>query len=275
MQLKDFLRADQLRILNQWGNPGGGEQGYTTEYQAVYNEFGTTPSVADAAAQNTFVKSLVDNGIWTELDRLFILASHASGADSLLDWINPSTGANAATLVNAPAYVKYQGYTSDGSTSYINFNYPPDSLPNVAQNDGGYFGYTRNQADTNVLWGVRDPSPIDRRVYIRYNNEAAIHGSTKTASVTTATGMKYIERNNASNFTTYENGVVYLTKSNTSGGLPDINVFGLCYNFNGTPSTYTTSQLSLHGAGTALGATKQLALYNAFQTLMTYYGTQV
>ena len=43
----------------------------------------------------------------------------------------------------------------------------------------------------------------------------------------------------------------------------------------GSRTYFTDRQISFFWAGASLGATKQLALYNAFQALMTYYGTEV
>jgi uncharacterized repeat protein (TIGR02059 family) len=260
---------------------------YEAEYQAVYNEFGTTPSVADASAQNTFVKSLVDNGIWTELDRLFIFASHAMGADALLDWVNP-TG-TSATLVNAPTGTQYQGYVSDGSTSLINSNYDPSSdATNWKQNvdvtaSCGVYCRT-DQLGVGFKSDIGGISGGDTQFAINDGSNgfwASIVSNTgkSSAALPDTQGFYSADAENAGASTfdlkLYKDGS-FLTSNTGLAVDPTLEDIGILARINsGTPALFTTRQLSMAYFGGELGATKQLAFYNAFQTLMTYYGTQV
>ena len=69
---------------------------------------------------NTLVTTLKSDGNWTKLDRLWLFANTTTG-NAIIDL----KALASATLVNAPAFVADQGYTGDGSTSYINSNYTP------------------------------------------------------------------------------------------------------------------------------------------------------
>ena len=65
-------------------------------------------------------------------------------------------------------------------------------------------------------------------------------------------------------------------KKSVFGNTPaSLNMLIGAFDLNGTPQWFTNRQLSFIFIGGELGTTKSLALYNAFQALMTYYGTQV
>ena len=265
------------------GLSSGDSGGFVAEYQAVYDAFIVKPSEADADAQNTFVTTLVDGDVWNEVDRLPVFASHAptSSADSLLDWIHPTISANIATAVNAPTYVQYQGYTGNGTTSYVNSNYnaSTDGVKYLL-NDSGFGVYlrthvTEQSADCGVVFSRAS------RLYGFWDGigmmggiNAVIAGNTKEASIVDAKGLSVIQRADNTNQELVKNGVLIKDEVISSQSIPNDTFYFCGVNDSGL-AVPSTRELSLGYFGAYLTVAKQLILYNAFQTLMTYYGTEV
>jgi hypothetical protein len=257
--------------------------GFIAEYQAVYDQFVVKPSAADAEAQNIFVKTLVDGGVWLELDRLSVFASHASGVDSLIDWIHPSVAANNFILVNAPAWVQYQGYTGNGTTQYIDSNFEPSTDGvNFLQNSALVGMYSRTEL-SNISYdiGLTPASNSDIQLRSRFPGDLIASQLNNSGSNTvvnaSSLGLFCISRFIAASFDVYKNGVNLTTEVGASIAPGSGNIFFGAYNMDGlgTPAGFSTRQYSMGVIGGNLDAPKQLILYNAFQALMTYYGTQV
>jgi hypothetical protein len=256
-----------------------GGEGFSSEYQAIYDQFSTKPDSADAAAQDTFVSTLVDEGVWSELDRLFIFASHASGTDSLLDWVHPTEAGNVATLVNAPSFVSKQGYTGDGSTSYINTNFAQTDGVNYQRDSASVLTYTRTELNGSYgIVGINNSSeqlrllPRNSGFQFLYFHDT----SAKLSTIPSSLGLHAGERINSATIEAFKDGVSLGTASNTSDPIGANDMFALAIrDSSGSPSLLYPGEVSLISFGASLGATKQLALYNAFQALMTHYGTQV
>jgi len=268
------------------GEGGGG--GYSIEYQAVYDEFVVKPSEADAAAQDTFVETLVAGDVWGDFDRLRILASHASGRDSLLDWIHPATEANVATVVNAPSWVQYQGYTSNGNSSYINTHFVPNTdgvQYQVADASFGIYVRTAAVATQQFDYGTF----VDDALNVHYSEQ----GDYKRASISINTqGVKSVgyhyplgPAEGLSVVWSDQIGWRYFNKNGINRGGTNVGAGALSYKVKFAlaandsypvprPMDFSTRQQSLHFDGNAMSDAKRVILYNAFQTLMTYYGTE-
>ncbi|MBW1801470.1 MAG: hypothetical protein JRJ85_12175 [Deltaproteobacteria bacterium] len=254
---------------------------YSTVYQSVLDSFSTVPSTEDATAQNAFVSTLVDGGVWSELDRLFILASHASGTDSLLDWIHPTILENIASLVDSPTFTEKQGYLSNGTTSYINSNFNPTTKGvNYTQHNASLGFYCRTNIDEDFwdlgCYATNVSSRISSYRYSAQSNQ--VNGSNSfTSVVTNSLGFASTELTSATQNppNAYKNGIFINAGAPKDTYLPNLDLYILCINSNGSPLYICNKQISMVYFGGKLGSTKQLILYNAFQTLMTYYGTQV
>jgi len=271
------LLTDYAAIPSHWGGLG-----LSDEYALIYNKFETKPSTVDATAQNTFVETLVSASIWSELDRLFILASHASGVDSLLDWTHPSTVGNVATLINDPSFVVKQGYTGDGSTSYINTNYNPsiDGVRYSAENGSSIGVYSRTQDITSTQYdiGTRNGGDTQIASYIVSYTYNYMNGVNINYANTITTGLSSISAapyNPTAISKTYKNGVLKASSSLATYNETTGDIYIMCRNDNNFPNFYSKRQYSMAFIGAEINETKQLEFYNAFQTLMTYYGTQV
>lgn len=257
---------EQRRIVSS-----GGGGGYSPEYQAVYDAFLVTPSDADADAQNTFVTALVDGDIWSELDRLFILASHASGVDSVLDWMNPTVSGNIGTLVNNPTFTLKQGYGSALANVYINLNYNPSS-------DGVKLSLN------NVSWGLKKTGVGDGHLgafvgtsFLGTTSKSLLTNSSFDGGIfpDDPTEVTSGERENATAHNAYVDGIGVAGNpiTHASNGIPNLDLYVILFNSNGSPSGAPREDAiyNIVWFGGFLGATKQLIIRNAFETLYNYY----
>jgi len=126
---------------------------YTSQYQTVYNSFTTKPSASVAAAQNTMVKSLVDNGVWSKLDLFYCFAQEvSSGGEALKNWITPGT--YDCTIVGNPSFYSLEGYYGKGITgTYLNTNWNV-STNSVKTEDNGAPIMNDNAAAANLIYFV-------------------------------------------------------------------------------------------------------------------------
>jgi|SRR3990172_2015167 len=243
-----------------------------------YNSFLTTPlSASRLRIVDTLVRALKYSGNWTLIDRLWLFASETQqGAQISL--VNPSS--TAITEVNAPAWVANQGYTSNGTTSYLNSNI------NIAT---GTVQYTQNNAciglysRSNVAEDLYDMGVFDggttRRAQIISRSltdtmNAALNSNTNSTMANTSSSGLMISARTASDLTTfYRNAVSLGTINAASASISSYNLFVLCLNATGSATGYSTKQISMSLIGA--GSINQLSLYNSIQAYMLSIGSAV
>jgi hypothetical protein len=104
---------------------GGGiswETYWTTQYQAVMDAMPTRPNDTDRILQAKLMKELVDGGYLAKAELIDIFCADTS-ANSLLNWRDP-TGLHNPSLVNAPSFTAYEGFTGAAAGSkYVRLNF--------------------------------------------------------------------------------------------------------------------------------------------------------
>jgi len=259
--------------------PGIGNKSNGVSYDAVASAyFAAVPNAFDAARKtiiNTLIAGLRADGNLTKLDRLWLLANTTTG-NAVIDVI----GLNAATLVNAPAFVADQGYTGDGATSYINSNFIASSNGvNYIQDSfsmGVYSRTDRNATDTDI--GMYSASLNYSLIQARTGGKFTIYPQiTALLEVVTADslGMFSFARTASNAFESFKNGTSAGSGSNPSDAtLPTEKTFILALNNdNESPANFSQRQTSIAFLGG--GTIDQAAMYTRIQTYMTSLGTQV
>lgn len=114
---------------------------WTPEYRAIYDSWSIKPDSKIIRAQQIFVKTLTESGIWSKLSCIIpVGAGVPASSDALKWWNNPAkSGTLSAT---PPRYDFRNGFEGDGSSAYIDTGFNPVI-------DGGSL-FTRN----NCSWGV-------------------------------------------------------------------------------------------------------------------------
>ncbi len=273
---EQVLRPVARQVLQAVSGGGGFS---SPEYQAVWDSFTTKPSAAVADADNTMVKTLVDAELWsTKLDIFDHLAQEVnSDGESLKNWINPGTFDPA--LVNAPVHVSLEGFTSDGSTSYINLNWNANSDGvNYVLNSASIGCYIR----TNVNETKRDVGVYDGTNWLvmmtRFSDNFLIRLNSADqdgAANTDSRGMNIATKNNPTNAQGYRNKSQLFDNTHNSSVIPNFDVYGLAYNNNGSPGDFSTKQESLIFGGAGLVQADVNIITDAFETRMDTLGKGV
>ena len=260
------------------------EAAYSAQYQAVLDEMVNAPTEADAIIQNTMVEAYVAASLWdSKLDRKFITAVHTNdGGEAQLDWIDP---VNSLPLVNVNGcgFTAYRGFESDGLTKYMRtqYNIVTDAV-NYSQNSATGIFYKRREgssARNDFGGGVSVGGPLFAgsflssvgQVYNRVNNWNT-GGSTTQPSMQ---GMWVETRVSSANFTIWRNKNLVQTTTQASTGVPNIELYLLALNFNGTPDAINNNAFSQAAFGGGYSQTDIENETDIFETYLDEYGTGV
>lgn len=199
---------------------------YEDEYQAILDkaiELGySLPSDAVKLKQNTLLTSLKSTGVWAKLDVFYVFAQDGGSSFATLNWKNPA--ANQAGIASSPTFTSNQGFTGNGTSSYIDTNFNPatQGVQYTLNNASRYFfshaitaiGATRFDGNTN--------SGINTIFRNSFNSQRINCGSTNNLAVafnyTTAVDTKSIHRTSSVDVTLY-NGTTGLSTTQTSTGI--------------------------------------------------------
>ena len=112
-------------ILGVHGLVASSISGLDADYQAVL-DYATTqgytlPSTSQQTLQNQLVVDLKAAGVWSKLDTFAVFATDGDSDFALIDWINLSQ----YTAVNSPTFTTNEGFTGNGTSSYLDLNYDP------------------------------------------------------------------------------------------------------------------------------------------------------
>ena len=102
---------------------------FDADYQAVLDQASslgyTAPSAAQQTLQNTLVTDLKTAGVWDKLDVFYVFATDGDSDYATLNWKTPTSF--QTTKVNSPTFTTNQGYQGDGSSSYLDTNFNPNT----------------------------------------------------------------------------------------------------------------------------------------------------
>lgn len=215
-----------------------------------------------------FVLGLKQDNNWSHFDRLWIFA-HPVQALSLVSLVNPTS--TQITEVNSPAWVANQGYTSNGTTSYLNSNFIPSTHGvNYVLNSGSVGAYTRTNIAINgvevscYIGGNRINLSARMATNVFLGN---INADTASTLPSVDSRGLFAAARTASNLTTgYRNGSSFGTIADVSTTLPTIALYILSQNNNGTPGSFSTREISMVFIGS--GNINQLKLFLRIERYM-------
>lgn len=255
-----------------------GGYAFSAEAKAYFNVLTNPPSLQQKIRLDKYLfRPLIANGIFTELDRLWVFASEIQ-ANGLVSLVNPT--ATAATEVNSPAWVQYQGYTPNGSTSYINLSVAPSAGVNFAQDSASCFFYSRtNNVGAYVDMGSANVALANASLLVaRFTGDArSVRLNAATAVIlssnTDSRGLYMGKRTSSNDLEGFKNGVSAGTGTVASTGRSSANWYLGGYSLNGTLTNPSPRQYSIAGIGS--GNINALSFYNIIQNYMTQIGSQV
>lgn len=224
------------------------------DYQAIL-DYATTqgytlPTSAQQVLQNQLLVDLKDAGIWSKLDTFAVFATDGNSDFALIDWKRLSQ----YTAVNSPTFTSNQGFTGNGTSSYINTNYNPTiNGVNFSQNSASMGGYQFNSStDANCDFGALQTTPATLRCHFPANGGIGINTSSFLVSTgrEISNGVFSLIRDNSSSFDYYRNSSkTPLNTVGTSSGIVNLDLFGLARNVQTTANQFSPDTLSVLYAG--------------------------
>jgi len=234
---------------------------FDNDYQAILN-YATTqgytlPSSSQQALQNELIVDLKAAGVWSKLDTFSVFATDGNSDFALIDWKRLSQ----YTAVNSPTFTTNEGFSGNGTSSYIETNFIP-SINGV--------NYTLNNA-SRIAWVTgAGATPIDgfssfTNSMIKNNsvNQRINSGTTLSTSVdNTPDGYRCINRTSLTNVEFFI-GTTQNSRTQASGALPTAEQFILR-----NQSNYSTNEIWVYGMGASL-VSENTDFYNALNTYLT------
>jgi len=256
----------------EYSKLSGGGSGFDSDYQAVLDKGiangNTAPTSTNAG--NQLMIDLKASGAFAKADALGVLASGV-GSDSgfaLIDWkrlIN-------LTAVNSPTFNDIQGFSGNGTSSYIDLVYNPSTdAVNWGINDHSFMAFNSNTTANGSLISCFDPGVVFCEIandnpstrFIAWDNSQA--GRTPAIPSGEQDGMLEVKRTNASAFQFYRNGNEIPITDVSTTATPNVG-FRLFVRSN--DSFYGNGQSPFFYIGQALTDTERLDLLTAVNTYL-------
>lgn len=250
---------------------------YSTEAQQYFDRLPTAIPDDTLAFIAAFIDSMQGRGYWTRVDEAWLLANKTS-ANALIGM----KGLSNATIGGTITFTPYRGFTSNGTTGYINTNFnPATDGAQFNQDDCGFGFYSRtDQQSEGHDFGGRDATNFTR---IKSRSTANVVDTWVNQSVTntsrantSSTGFIYANRTAATVYGTYRNGVVIVSvNTGSSTGLLNVDMSLGGQNNQGVVANFTTREYSFAMVGDAFTATEQVLIYGFLEVLLDHLGAGV
>jgi len=186
------------------------------DYQAVL-DYATLqgyilPSETVKTAQNNFFLDLKSFSLFSKLDSFSIFASDGDSSFALVDMKKLIT----KTAVNSPTFDSNIGFTGNGTSSYIDFNFSPANSGNYAISNssvGVYYGNVLTRENNGIGLGLRQSTNNNSTSVSPYNATEALLGVNNDLgfdleNYTKENGLFVVCRDNPTNYNFYLNGVL-------------------------------------------------------------------
>lgn len=241
-----------------------GGASYDASSLAIFAAMTTPPSTQRKTDINNTVVSLKSAGIWSGLDRLWMLWEADTQA-SLLNWIDPTN--DPLIPSGSPTFTADRGYTGNGSTMSLANTTLFSGMTQFIQNSaclavfvrtGGANGCVGQPTDTYI--GLEPSDGVNCNFSCNSN-----FGSIANVANLTGTGFFMADRSDSANVSAYLDGVLLGTVAKSSAA-PQADV---CCVLRGL-SAFFTGQVS----AVAIGSSQALNAV-AFNTIIRAYKTAV
>ena len=221
---------------------------------------------------SNLIKQLKLIDCWDSLDRLWLHASENT-TQALVDIKTLAT----ATAVNSPVFTSYQGYTTNGTSSYLNLNLAANATGKKYTLDNASFGGWKLISNSGGIdfgydyGGYSMIMAMYGATAYRWEINSATNPSGTPASSGNSAGFFHSQRTSSTVSKLWRNGISTITSSAVSSGpLPNKN-FGVGAYISSGASNFAGAQYSISFIGASL-AGRELDFYNALQIYMQAIG---
>jgi hypothetical protein len=269
-------------VSNQAPAGGGGGGTYDSATSVWANAVvadGGTVSATEEGYVDTLIKGLKADGIWSNLDRLWLLASENTH-EAKIDIVNLQSNTN-----HGATFTANRGYAGDGASTYVDSNYVPATAGgNLTLNSAsfGIYDQTNNQS-ANGAFGGEDTSAANRLILLTranvfltyYVNSGAGDGTQN--NVSTYKGMWVMTRTGASATAIYQNGSLNNSGTAASAALTSSSLYivGAADYNSGSLDIANADQISAAFVGGSLTATQASQISGLINAYMTSVGSNV
>lgn len=254
-------------VLMSAASQGSGA-GYSAAANAYFAAMTTPPTAARKTLLNNLIVGLQDDGVWTKLDWLNIMAAETAQAAR----VNAITPAQVGSVVGSPTFTTDRGYLAT-SGGYINTGWDAvNNGVNFTQNAASFGAYSITASTANNANQIGNNGNSFLGAYVAGNFSARINQSSVNLSVATlgtTVGLWAADRSASNALKTLKNGVEQATGT-TASATPSSNDFLIG---TSNASTYDVNRtLSAAFMGGHLTDAEHLALYNRLTTYMIAVG---
>ena len=256
---------------------------YEDETITILDRMITQPTDARKQLMDDLVSGLKTDGIWAKLDALWVFGCHTNDhSEAMINWIDPGDTDCTLEGTTEPSFVANKGFTSNGTTGYIDTHFNPGTPSGaMAQNDAT-MGFYTNTARPGGGGSIYDMGCYDGSVdyshigFVKGGDYlAALNsgGNVNIVIVDTQEGLIAVTRTNATQINfhgRYDSGDPdrNSTVANNSQALPSANIYICARNANGSAAGFTTRQYSAAFVGTYI---TQANVDDLHDRLKTYF----
>ena len=250
-------------------------------YRTFLASCGVAPAGKYYSGLSQFFKDIRAIGALANTDFIYIFAQD-NQTNSKLNLVAPGTF--TATEVNSPAWTAGQGFTGNGSTSYLNTGLTPSTgglKGTLTSSSMGVYSRTNSAVlacDMGVLTSNVSPA-CATTLFIKSgdNNRYGVMGGNNSVAGTHGANTDSLALQSQAVSggvnTGYRRGVSFGTHTNVGYSLPNANLYIGANNSLGSPASHSPRQFAMAFYGNA--SFSQLNLYNAIQKYMVHIGTSV
>ena len=250
-----------IAIANAIGANRSSGVKYDADYQAVLN-YATTqgytlPSDEQKLLQNQLLIDLKDSGVWNKLDTFANFATDGGSNFALIDWKRVSL----LTAVNSPTFTTNEGFTGNGTSSYINTNFNPSiGTNNYTLNNASRYIYTLNVVA--LFDGIE--SSVENRIASSGTSQRINQGTgtiNSAYSFSIGAGMRSIHRTSSTNVELFS-GTTQASRTATSSSVVNANQL-----ISRSSTTYSANRVCMYAMGSSM-ITENTDFVNAYNTYL-------
>lgn len=234
---------------------------YEAEYKsildyAITNGY-TLPSTAQRLKQNTLLSSLKTAGVWNKLDTFANFATDGSSQFALIDWKRLIQ----YQAVSNPTFTTNEGFTGNGTSSYINTNFNPSiGTNNYTLNNASRYIYTLNVVA--LFDGIE--SSVENRIASSGTAQRINQGTGTINSAyaySTGAGMRSIHRTSSTNVELFS-GTTQASRTANSSSVANANQL-----ISRSLNTYSANKVSMYAMGSSM-ISENTDFVNAYNTYL-------
>lgn len=239
-------------------------------YVAAYlAEMGTQPSSGQKSAINNFIVGIIDDGLWSKFDTLYLLGIHAD-QPSRVNLVNPGT--DTLTVTGSPTFTPGSGSIGGwvgASGGYLETTTLSTAFAKYTQNNA-HFGfycetsYNLNGSAMGTILNANEIRPYASGYQYTMINASYAFG-TAGRVVADSIGHSVANRTSSTTYKAYRDGVKLGANSSVTSTALAAVTLKICGGIFGVP----TGRFSLAHSGSKFTDGEVTDLYDRYETFRT------